>query len=184
MDVYGGTFCFRYMRIESSVFRNVLYIYPHSEIVYTYPRSKKLYIWISKRYLYIYEARELCASDIWESRALCFDTCLIFTLTLKYYILTLTLKIYIPDHFLLLLLALESHVEEISRLVMHFAIHATSHMLYSEISYYILRYPTYRDWGQPLVIQLYPVTASFKNPGLPWLGTALGHPAVPSHGKL
>ena len=64
MDVYGGTLCFRYMRIESSVFRNVFYIYPHSEIVYTYPRSKKIYILISKRYLYIYEARKLCASDI------------------------------------------------------------------------------------------------------------------------
>ena len=72
-----------------------------------------------------------------------------------------TLKIYIPDHFLLLLPALESDVEEISRLVVHFVIHATSHMLYSQISYYILRYPTYRD-----------------------LGTALARPAVPSHGKL
>ena len=40
-----------------------------------------------------------------------------------------------------------------------------------------LKTQAYRDWRQPLVTQLSPVTASFKNPGLPWLGTALGHSA-------
>ncbi len=43
---------------------------------------------------------------------------------------------------------------------------------------------TFRDWGQPLVTQLSPVTANFKNPGLPWLETALGDQAIPSRGKL
>ena len=74
MDVYGGTFCFRYMRIESSVFRNVLYIYPHSEIVYTDPRSYKLYIWISKRYLYIYTRLGSSVLQIYENRELCVST--------------------------------------------------------------------------------------------------------------
>ena len=34
----------------------------------------------------------------------------------------------------------------------------------------------YLDWGQDW--------KSLKNLGLPWLGTALGQPAVSSHGKL